>query len=412
MNIIIFRYSPRVVMMNHIQEDSVVIAPETQREKYKDFEAQGFHVKNVNFISDFTLPEIIRFIRKISYTHSIESITTLSEEDMDWVGLLHDHFVLGNSSFASNTLFKDKYYMRAFLIDQVNQPKFRLVEKKADLDEFWKDYEGDQAIIKPRFGAGSQGVMKIHRGDSNFENIDNIFSGNFLIEGFINLDNMFTCDGYSVGSNIVRFFSHEYDELLLDSLSSSFDLVVRTNSNYWKNKEMIWKAFQESEKVLQIFSIKNQITPFHFEWFVNILSGEMFFCEVGKRFGGANIPFIINYAFGIDILQEYWKNPQTNGSHLSIIKTKEELPQPKLIAATYCPYTKSGKLISVPDHSLFDWTKSTWFFVNLGTETKPSSSIVENLFLSEFVSKSENDYKNNLEKLRNLRNQFKYEVIA
>lgn len=396
--------------MHHLGFDSIIIAPESQREKYEKFNAQGFYVNNVNFISDFTLPKIIQLIKQISLDKEINSITTLSEDDMDWVGMLHDHFVFGNSHFASNSLFKDKYYMRSFLVDVVNQPKFRLIENPNDIDIFWNESNGKKAIIKPRFGAGSYGVKKVYKHDTNFDGIENLYSGNYLIEEYIDVNDMFTCDGYSIGSEVVRFFSHEYEELLLDSFSSNHDFVIRTNSYYWKDCEMIWKAFIESRKVLEIFSVKNEITPFHFEWFVDTSSGEMIFCEVGKRFGGADIPFIIEYAFNVDVLKEYWNILESRKNELTVIRTITDLEQPNLIAATYCPYKREGKIISIPDKSLFDWTNNTWIFVKDGTETRNSSSIVENIFISEFTSKTEYEYYKNLKRLRELRDMFEYEV--
>ena len=125
MHIILFRYSARVVMLNHLfKTNSIVIVPKSQEQKYITFEAEGNPLPNVIFIEDYTLPNIILEIRKIEKSRMIESITTLSEEDMDWVGLLHDHFVKGNSRFASNSMFKDKYLMRSLLIDKLNNHIF------------------------------------------------------------------------------------------------------------------------------------------------------------------------------------------------------------------------------------------------------------------------------------------------
>ena len=409
MKLIIFRYSPRVTMMNHISGDTMIIAPEFNRGKYENFHVNGEGIANVHFIDDFVVPEIVRFIRNNIVIDEIESITTLSEEDIDWVGLLHDHFVHGNSVFGSNTLFRDKYLMRSLLIDQVNQPYFRLLESQEDIDIFWSKYQGDRAVIKPRHSAGSKGIEIIHKNAPLSEN-HHLFCGEYFIEGFVELDRMYTCDGYSIGNQIMRFFSHEYDEMLLQSFETSKDLIVHTNSMYWDNLELIWKLFEETKKVLTILAIEGEITPFHFEWFIDIRTQTFYFCEVGKRFGGGNIPSIIQRSFGVDVLYEYWEKICKNQlNNVNPIEKITDLTLPHNIAATYSPYTKKGKIISAPDTSLFEWTQFIWFFVSEGSTTNASSSVVENLFLAEFTSDTLDEYRLKVAKLRDLSKQFKYD---
>ncbi|HEV1273861.1 TPA: carboxylate--amine ligase, partial [Streptococcus pneumoniae] len=123
MHIVLFRYSARVVKLKYLYNRNVVIiAPEVQRKKYEDYLAEGNNLPKVIFLEDFILPNIILEIRRISQNTEVESITTLSEEDMDIVGFLNDHFVEKNTHSVSNLLFKDKYFMRSFLVGVVNQP--------------------------------------------------------------------------------------------------------------------------------------------------------------------------------------------------------------------------------------------------------------------------------------------------
>lgn len=403
MDIIIFRYSPRVVMLNNLKKNNtIVIAPEIQKEKYNKFLSQGYKLGNVLFKEDFILPEIIREIRKIQIHHTINSITTLTEEDIVWVALLNDFFTNKKSTYLSNTLFKDKYFMRSFLIDEVNQPYFRLISSRDEIKKFWKISKCKKAIIKPRYGAGSEKMHIILRSDK-IDDIDEKFcTGEYLIEDFLNLKNMLTCDGFAIGKKIVRFYSHEYDELLLNSITNTKELVVRTNSLYNKNIDILKIALKESQKVLSNFAIKNELTPFHFEWFFDYTKKKFYFCEVGKRFGGAGIPFLIEYAFGIDILKEYW--------HLLTKKTLKEqnfkeiikLEIPSCIACNYAPYTRDGVVKFLPDVKEFSWTKNIWIFVKVGEKTEKVNSIMKYILVSEFISNDEREYKKNLKKLRKL----------
>lgn len=406
MHIILFRYSARVVMLNHLFEtNSIVIAPKSQEQKYITFEEEGNPLPNVIFIEDYTLPNIVLELRKIKKSETIESITTLSEEDMDWVGLLHDHFVTGNSRFVSNSLFKDKYLMRSLLIDEVKQPYFRLLESQGDFDKFWSQVTNDIAIIKPRYGAGSEGVFKVGREEKV---LDKYFSGKYLIEEFVALEKMMTCDGYAFGTKICRFFSHEYEELLLDTLNTTKEIIVRTNKLYQTKIELIEKAYRECKKVLSVFSVEGELTPFHFEWFYSVQTEELLFCEVGKRFGGAEIPKLINYSFNVDVLKEYWQAliGDDKGIHIDGAK---DLLLPKKISTTYSPYRQEGTLVSVPQNFEFDWTENTYVFVKVGDKTESAESIVENNFMSQFISENEIEYQENLKKIRKLAGKFEYD---
>lgn len=307
-------------------------------------------------------------------------------------------------------LFKDKYLMRSLLVGVVEQPYFRLLSNLSEYYLFWETTNSDIAVIKPRFGAGSLDVITVYR-DAEISSVPKKYiSDNFLIEEFIAEKNMMTCDGYSIGNNIIRFFSHEYDELILESFESTKEIVCRTSSLYFLDKEFLWIVFQECRKVLSLFSVKGELTPFHFEWFYCLEDRKVYFCEVGKRFGGVSIPFLINYSFNIDILKEYWELLVSEEKRdVSDIKYIEQIPIPRVISSNYSPYRRGGIIKSMPSIEEFGWTKNTWIFVQKGTKTEKARKIIESLFVTEFISENETDYRDNLKNLRTLTNMFEYE---
>lgn len=403
LKIVLFRYAPGVIKLtNIIDENTVVLVPSSQTIKYDIYEKEENMLARIIFIDDYVLPNIVREIKKLQKEGNIESITTLSEEDMIWSGLLHDHFVLNNTAYVSNTLFKDKYLMRSFLIDEVNQPFFRLLEDESDVIQFWEKAETDKAVIKPRIGAGSESIVKLNRNESL--QVKDFCNGNFLIEEFIAMENMLTCDGYAIDSQISRFFSHEYEELLLNTLHTSKEFTVRTNHLYTtENKDILYNAFRESQKVLHLFAVEGELTPFHFEWFYEMKSGTFYFCEVGKRFGGASIPRLVELAFGVDLLKEYWQIH--SGKEACIINT-EAILFPSQIAATYSPYRKQGVLTEMPLLEAFNWTDRTTYSVAQNQSLGAAKTVMEGLFTSVFVSRNEIEYQQNLSRLRELSTEF------
>ncbi|WP_373660634.1 acetyl-CoA carboxylase biotin carboxylase subunit family protein [Streptococcus sp. E24BD] len=405
MHIVLFRYSARVAKLDYLYgKDVIIISPENQKQKYDDYSNEGHQLPKVIFLEDFTLPNIVLEVRRISKSTKIDSITTLSEEDMDIAGFLNDHFVESNTSSLSNLLFKDKYLMRSFLVGVVNQPYFRLLESENDLRIFWDNCVSSVGILKPRNGAASNGIKKIYR---NEKIATDYFEKNYIIEECIQIDKMITCDGYSIGNEIKRFYVHEYGELLLDTLSSSGYYLVRTSSLYNSNDEYIETAMEECNKVLDVFSVDSEITPFHFEWFFDLSTGKTVFCEVGKRFGGGDIPKLIEDSYGVDIIAEYW-DIVTNPYVLKEIDYSEEISRPTSISATFALYRKQGKVVEIPDEKELSWANKLYIFIKLDDYSKVSENIVENSMLVQFNCKNNSEFEKRLDDLKQISQKFKY----
>lgn len=409
-NVIIFRYSPRVVLLDLLdKEKSIIIAPSDQREKYDRYIEEGFVLPQIKFVDDFSFVTWVQEIREIKKKFEINSVTTLSEEDIQLVGMLQDYFVEGKSEYLVSTMFKDKYIMRSFLKGVVDQPDFKLIMEKEDIDEFRKKHEGKDIVIKPRDGAGSQNIRRFSAGEEiDTEYIKDKLNGTCLIEEFVDVHNMITCDGYCIGNKVIRFFIHEYEDLILETFSELTYSAARTSTIYDGKMNITKRALREVKKVINTFSRKDEIVPFHFEWFYS--DDRMVFCEVGKRFGGGNIPSLIKYSFDVDVLKEYWDLINNGIKEEKEEVTEDTIMKPNVISAIYMPFKKPGKIIAVPEKEEYDWTKNVWIFAHVGDVFKDSpKSITENLLIAEFISKDEKEYKDNLQKIRNITAKFKYE---
>lgn len=409
MKIVLFRYSPYAIMPNYIDDDTILLVPKSVESKYCNFAKDGYRLPQIEYIDDFVLPEIVRLIRNLSKKNRITSISTLSEEDMGWVGLLADYFVNNLTTYGSNTLFKDKYYMRSFLIDIVNQPYFRLIKGIEDIEIFFNNIKSDSAIIKPRCEAGAEGVFRYNKGEVIKDK--SIFQGNYIIEELVDINRMLTADGYAIGSKIKRFFSHDYPEgLLLDSMEDDGcgELIVRTNGLYDTNRDILYKVLEGCKRILNEISVQDEMTPFHFEWFYDEKKSKIVFCEVGKRFGGGSIPQLIQEAFNIDILKEYWSQMKY-GEDKSILEvSSNNISVPSKIACTYAPYKKKGLVINSPSDEEFDFFIKYWKYVKVGDVFEMPHSIVENAFIGIFISISEEEYAEQIVKARKLSQKIKY----
>lgn len=404
MKIIFFRYSPRVVELKYVAKEALIIAPKVLKAKYDAY--AGLQAE-VIFLEDYTLPEFIKCLKRLETKGKFESITTLSEEDMDQIGFLADLFLHRKADFVVNTLFKDKYYMRSVLAGctEIPQPKFELVVDPKQIGEFFEKYHLQKAVIKARNLAGTEEIYPITKNELG-QLPEHIYTGGYLIEEYVALKQMLTCDGFALGSELQYIFSHEYEELLLDTLQDKSGYIIRTNHLYWGKSKLLEQVFAKSRQVLATFSAKDEVTPFHFEWFYDEKTEQLVFCEVGKRFGGGAIPALIQYGFGVNILEKYWQ-ALTHEKDYQKPETAYVLPQ--TIATSYSPYLKAGQITALPAKEEFAWTKETYFFVDAGQKVTEATAVVQNTFLSIFTSTSEAEYRASLAKLARLAQKFKYE---
>ncbi|MDS9156908.1 carboxylate--amine ligase [Streptococcus pneumoniae] len=402
MHIVLFRYSPNVIKLEClVGKNALIIAPRRQIEKYESLLSDGKKI-NVIYLEDYSLPNLVLEIRRLAKTTKIDSITTLCEEDMDIAGLLHNHFVDKNSVLASNLFFKDKYYMRSFLIGLVEQPYFKLLEKPKDLDIFWKNCRSDSALVKPRNSAATIGIKRVFKNDILD---DEYFNKQYIIEEYISLKNMLTCDGYSVLNGISRFYVHEYEQLLLETFTNSRYYLVRTSYLYNSNNSLLKKTFDACKIILNTFSVYHEITPFHFEWFYDSIDNRIIFCEVGKRFDGGNIPQLIFDSFNVDILEEYWSLICDKNSKKF---KKNVIAIPNKISATYALYNKTGLVESIPNLEELDWADEVKIFIKPGERRVESQNVTENAMQVRFVSNNEKDYRKKLSRLRKISTEFVY----
>lgn len=104
-------------------------------------------------------------------------------------------------------------------------------------------------------------------------------------------------------------------------------------------------------------------------------------------------------------MEKYWQS--INQSEKADCSEKMLL-MPTVIATSYSPYLREGVITKVPEKKQFNWTEKTYFFVNVGDKGTLATAVIQNEFLSIFISKSENEYLNNLRRMEYLSAQFEY----
>lgn len=372
MKYFIWAYNPKVVGIRPSQGISFIV-PEAKKEAYFELGIdQIIPVKRIDFQTVYPV-----FKQKQAEGEKITDIFTLQEEIMDWVGVLKAIFVPGKTG-VSDVLFKDKYYMRSVLKQEIAEPNFYELTENSVVESI---HEG---MIKPRRADSTKGIsyFKAPLPLSSLKNQSGYLSDkDLLVESFVHYDRMFTVDGYTDFQGHSRFLSHEYNNKLSDFKKTGY-FTLHTSSFYYQDQRLLQKLFALSKQALQALNVEKDITPFHFEWFYSDKDQSFVFTEVGKRFGGAKIPKLVKQSFGVDLLEEYWKMQEGRAKEIDWERTLS----PRVCSSSYVQLTNGKTMMEsledkIPD--LFTYEQN----YPIGEPSRAAESIGDAFFLAQFTSR-------------------------
>lgn len=372
MKYFIWAYNPKVVGIRPSQGISFIV-PEAKKEAYFELGIdQIIPVKRIDFQTVYPV-----FKQKQAEGEKITDIFTLQEEIMDWVGVLKAIFVPGKTG-VSDVLFKDKYYMRSVLKQEIAEPNFYELTENSAVESI---HEG---MIKPRRADSTKGInyFKAPLPLSSLKNQSGYLSDkDLLVESFVHYDRMFTVDGYTDFQGHSRFLSHEYNNKLSDFKKTGY-FTLHTSSFYYQDQRLLQKLFALSKQALQALNVEKDITPFHFEWFYSDKDQSFVFTEVGKRFGGAKIPKLVKQSFGVDLLEEYWKMQEGRAKEIDWERTLS----PRVCSSSYVQLTNGKTMMEsledkIPD--LFTYEQN----YPIGEPSRAAESIGDAFFLAQFTSR-------------------------
>ncbi|RDX01322.1 ATP-grasp domain-containing protein [Listeria kieliensis] len=315
------------------------------------------------------------------------------EEKIVLAGLLNAQSGISESYFQAMS-FIDKYLMRTLLTGVVQQPKFIKINTKKEVKNYFTENTAQQYILKPRAQSSANGLYIV----SSSQEIDMLPENlnGYILEKFVDYDIMLTSDGIAQDGKIHTFAVHEYGEKLTESIVKCHYATVSTSHFYTTNPEVIEKVFKNTEKVLDKLMVYGHPIPFHMEWFYNNETGELTFCEGASRFGGAEIPKLIECAFDLNIKNLYWSmllNKNINETERAGI-----IRIPRSYGATFLSYRREGVIEKLPKQQSTEWFDKYSCYVKVGDKVKTSSTATENIFIAVFKCKKSENISKGIEK--------------
>lgn len=267
--------------------------------------AAGYaHLPRVQSFPDYrTNGNVERTALELARRVRFDAVVARAEPDVLRAGRLRQLLGTPGQDFASARAFRDKHVMKQ-LVDAagIAVPAFAPVDSALDVLAFVDRY-GLPVVVKPRLGSGSLGVTVVRtRADLESLLTSGVEDRGLLVEAFVPGE-MYVVDGLVVNSRIVTVHPSRYLNDCLSFQRGEFlgNRLLAADNPLRPGLERF------AEGVLDALPTP-EVTTFHLEVFVSP-AGELVFCEIASRTGGARINQTLDCIRGVN-LDRLWFDAQ------------------------------------------------------------------------------------------------------
>lgn len=235
----------------------------------------------------------------------LHRIVALSECDQVRAAQLRERLGLPGQTVAAATAFRDKLVMKSLAAGAgLDVPGFAAVEAPCDILDFI-DRNGWPVVVKPRDGAGSEGVEVLRTpaeltgwlGRASFVPDE---PARYLVEEYLDAP-ILVVDGVMAGQRIVVATVSEYTNS--SCLGAVHDGAVLGMMHLDPAGERARRAREYLSALLLALPGAVEAQSFHTELFEHPIRGPVL-CEIACRTGGARFPDMFTQATGVNL--EHW----------------------------------------------------------------------------------------------------------
>jgi hypothetical protein len=222
-------------------------------------------------------------------------ITTLihsTEDDILRCARVRDQFGISGLRYQQAVAWRDKYEMKRLVTGHVPVPSHAVPRDVGDALDFARS-AGYPVVVKPRTGFASRGVTVVPDADQLTRLADGWDADDVLLEAFV-AGPVFHMDGFTDGQELLYLSVSRY---LNDCLSFHASLPLGS-VQLDRDSDDFRRAESFTAKVLRALPPVG-FSPFHLEAFRRP-DGELVFCEIACRLGGAHVIPALTYATGVN----------------------------------------------------------------------------------------------------------------
>ncbi|MFF4160741.1 acetyl-CoA carboxylase biotin carboxylase subunit family protein [Streptomyces sp. NPDC001678] len=268
-------------------------------------------------------------------------VASTSEDDVIRAARLRERLGLPGQRPVSAFAYRDKAVMKELIREAgLAVPHFAPVDHALDLLDFI-DAHGYPVVVKPRFGAGAEGVAMLYTDkdlDAFLTDIPRLGTplvpGQWMAETFVRAP-FFHVDGIMRDGAVIHSWPAQYSGGVAEHLKESVGIG-----------SVLLDPADERTPLLQNFAADviaalpptDQATAFHLEAWIDG-DGRPVLCEIASRAGGALVAEVYEEAFGVHLAREG-------------LRAQCELPL-SLTVQPATPRAVGGWLLLPPGHGRF-----------------------------------------------------------
>ena len=238
--------------------------------------------------------------------HGVELVASTSEDDVLRAARLRDRLGVAGQDSVGATAYRDKVVMKRLArAAGLTVPAFATVDDPVDLLDFI-EAEGYPVVVKPRFGAGAEGVSILHGQpdldaflDRQRESELPYLPGQWMAEGFVHGD-FFHVDGIMQDGRIVHCWPSQYNGGVAEHLHGQTPL---SSILLAADDERAPVLRNLADRLIEALPAAPLPLAFHLEAWIDA-DGSPVLCEIASRAGGGPIADAYERAFGVHLAKE------------------------------------------------------------------------------------------------------------
>jgi biotin carboxylase len=238
--------------------------------------------------------------------HGVELVASTSESDVLRAARLRTRLGLAGQDIASAIAYRDKLHMKRLAhAAGIAVPASAAVENPIDLLDFI-DNQGLPVVVKPRFGAGAEGVWILRRPEQVMAFLGNerrstvpYLPGQWMVESFVRGD-FFHVDGIMRDGRVVHCWPSQYNSGVAEWVQGQPHLSSSLLGADDPRTELLTRLAHDVVSTLPAAGLP---CAFHLEAWIDG-AGTPVLCEIASRAGGGPIAEGYERCFGVELAKE------------------------------------------------------------------------------------------------------------